>query len=66
MSKQASRAGKRWADSEVRKLKLLIKQNAPTPLIAWKLFRTESGVESKAVDEGLSIKRANKSSYNCA
>ena len=55
--------GTSWAPEEVAELKRLAKQNTPTPLIANKLQRTESAVESKAQTEGISLKPTNRSPY---
>jgi len=44
------RSGKRWAESELKRLNLLIRKNTSLPLIAWKLFGTEGAVRRKAAD----------------
>ena len=64
MTRQMTRTGKEWTDDEMKELKHLINQNTPTPLIAWKMRRTEDGVRSKVFDEDLSLKPTNKSPYN--
>ena len=57
-------ANKRWSKEDVTLFKKLIIGNTPTPLIAYKLGRTEKSIESKANDLGLSLKPVNKSPYN--
>ena len=56
--------GKRWSPEETAILKRLIKGNTPTRVIAIKLKRTESGVESKTQNLGISLKPVNQSPYN--
>lgn len=54
-------ARKDWTDSEMKSLKLLIKQNTPTRLIAMKLKRTVTSIYGKAAREGLSLAPTNRS-----
>jgi len=63
MAKQPKNSGKSWTGSDNKQLRKLAKENTPTPLIAWKLGRSESGVRSHASDINLSLKPTNKSPY---
>jgi len=63
MQKRAN-SHKPWTRGQVVAMHKLIKQNTPTPLMAWKLKRTTPGVQSKANDLGWSTKPTNKSPYN--
>lgn len=58
-----ARTGARWTDAEVVQLKTLAEGNTPTRLIALKLHRTAAAVQSKASDEGVSLKPVNQSPY---
>ena len=64
MPKQPKNSGKEWTSVDVKKLKELKKSNTPTPLIAWKIGRTEDAVRSKASEKGISLKPTNKPPYN--
>ena len=50
-----------WTQADDRQLKKLAKENTPTPLIAWKMKRTEAGVRGHASEIDLSLKPTNKS-----
>lgn len=60
----AKNSGKSWSSGEVKQLQKLATQNTPTRVIGIKLGRTESAVQSKASDEGISLKPVNQSPYN--
>lgn len=62
--KNLQNSGKTWSDSDLEKLNKLTKGNTPTPLIAYKLQRTESAIRSKAFEENISLHPTNKSPYN--
>ena len=64
MAKIPSRHNKPWTGSEVKRLETLADGNTPTPLIAWKLHRTEDAVRSKTSEEDVSLKPTNKPPYN--
>jgi len=64
MAKKPANANKRWTKQAEKELRKLAKGNTPTPLIAYKLKRTEAGVRGKATDIDLSLKPTNKSPYN--
>jgi len=64
MAKTPENQNKHWTPAEEKKLKELAKGNTPTPLIAYKMKRSEAGVRGKASDIGLSLKPTNKSPYN--
>jgi hypothetical protein len=55
---------KAWTATAEQELRKLAKGNTPTPLIAYKLKRTEAGVRGKASEINLSLKPTNKSPYN--
>lgn len=60
----AKNNGKKWTNDDVKDLKNFINGNTPTPLIAYKIKRTEDAVRSKANELNLSLKPTNKSPYN--
>ncbi|SOB75326.1 hypothetical protein SAMN04488490_0900 [Marinobacter sp. LV10R510-11A] len=64
MSKSTKNTGKSWSDQDVKQLKELAKGNTPTRVIGLKLGRTESAIQSKASQEGISLKPTNQSPYN--
>jgi hypothetical protein len=47
MAKQNTRHRWPWTTDEVKQLKVLLKQNTPTPILALKLKRTERSIRSK-------------------
>jgi hypothetical protein len=57
-------AGKQWTPTEVKQLKVLAKQDAPTRVIGLKLGRPVAGVQSKASALGVSLKPTNQAPYN--
>jgi hypothetical protein len=52
-----------WSRSEQAQLKREAKGNTPTPVIALHLKRTNSSVQNKAHELGVSLKPTNKSPY---
>lgn len=64
MSKSTRNSGKQWSGEDVKQLKQLAKQNTPTRVIGLKLGRTAGAVQSKAGQEGVSLKPTNQSPYN--
>ena len=64
MSKSTRNSGKPWSDQDVKQLKKLVKGNTPTRVIGLKMGRTPSAVQSKANQEGISLKPTNQSPYN--
>lgn len=64
MSKSTRNTGKLWSPSEVRQLNELAEGNTPTRVIGLKLGRTPGAVQSKASQEGISLKPTNQSPYN--
>jgi len=56
--------GKPWTASDISQLRKLAKGNTPTRVIGLKLGRTESAVQSKASELGISLKPVNQSPYN--
>ena len=64
MAKQPPRHHKPWTQAEVKQLDRLADQNTPTRVIGLKLGRTPDAVQTKASDEGISLKPTNQSPYN--
>lgn len=64
MAKNPSNNGKPWTGSQVAELKVLVRQNTPTRVIALKLNRTADAIYSEASKEGISLKPTNQSPYN--
>jgi len=64
MSKSDRNSGKKWTPSELTQLRQLAGQNTPTRVIGLKLGRTPAAVQTKASDEGISLKPTNQSPYN--
>lgn len=63
MGKTPSNHGNPWTKEDIKELKDLAKKNTPTRVIGLKMGRTESSIESKASDEGISLKPTNQSPY---
>jgi len=61
MAKVPPNNGKEWTPSDDKKMDKLIKQNTPTPLMAYELGRSENAVRSHASEEGKSLKPTNQS-----
>lgn len=57
-------AGKHWTGTEVKQLETLAKGNTPTRVIGLKMGRTPNAIQSKASEEGISLKPTNQSPYN--
>jgi len=64
MAKTPPNHGQDWTAQQVVQLRDLAKHNTPTRVIGIKLGRTEDAVESKASDEGISLKPTNQRPYN--
>ena len=64
MIKTPKNHGKVWTKEDLKDLKDLTKGNTPTPLIAYKLGRTEDSVRTKANKENISLQPTNKSPYD--
>jgi len=62
-TKSTRNSGKQWSSGEVRTLQDLAARNTPTRVIGVKLGRSEGAVQSKASDEGISLKPTNQSPY---
>lgn len=63
MSKKPANHGKNWTQQDVQKLEDLAEKNTPTRVIGLKLGRTEDSIQSKASEEGISLKPTNQSPY---
>jgi hypothetical protein len=63
MSKSTRNSGKQWTTADVSQLHDLASKNTPTRVIGLKLGRTASAVQSKASQEGVSLKPTNQSPY---
>lgn len=64
MSKSTRNSGKPWTPAEVKQLETLADANTPTRVIGLKLGRTEGAVQTRASQEGISLKPTNQSPYN--
>lgn len=64
MSKSTRNSGKQWSQNDVRQLRELAAENTPTRVIGLKLGRTAAAVQSKAHEQGVSLKPTNQSPYN--
>lgn len=64
MSQSDRNSGKRWTSAEVSRLRQLAGQNTPTRVIGLKLGRTPTAVQSKASEQGISLKPTNQSPYS--
>jgi hypothetical protein len=63
MTKAPKNSGKPWTPADVKQLRELARQNTPTRVIGLKLERTLGAVQSKASEEGVSLKPSNQSPY---
>lgn len=61
VKKSATFGRQEWTPAAIKEMKVLIKQNTPTPLIASKLNRSEGSVRNKVAKLGLSLKPTNRS-----
>lgn len=64
MAKTPSNSGQPWTPEDTRALRKLADGNTPTRVMALKLGRTPTAVQSKAVELGVSLKPVNQSPYN--
>jgi len=64
MSKKPENHGKAWSTNDVTQLKKLADQNTPTRVMGLKLGRTPEAIQSKASEEGVSLKPTNQSPYD--
>ena len=64
MAKTPKNHGTAWESKDIKSLRSLAEGNTPTRVIGLKLGRTERSVQSKASDEGISLKPTNQSPYN--
>lgn len=64
MAKTPSNSGQPWTPGDTRALRKLADENTPTRVMALKLGRTPTAVQSKAVELGVSLKPVNQSPYN--
>jgi hypothetical protein len=60
-SNQTAPARQEWTPAALKELKVLIKQNTPTRLIALKLNRSAASIYNKVAKEGLSLAPTNRS-----
>ena len=64
MSKSTRNNGTRWSSGDERQLRQLANQNTPTRVMGFKLGRTETAIQAKASELGVSLKPTNQSPYN--
>jgi len=62
--KSSTSPRKDWTDAELKSLKMMVKQNTPTGIIAMKLKRSVTSVYGKAAREGISLAPTNRSPRN--
>lgn len=62
--KYVRNAGKPYSPAEIKEIKTLAAGNTPTRVIALKLGRPVTGIQSKASEKGISLKPTNQSPYN--
>lgn len=55
--------GKPWTPTDIKQLEQLANGNTPTRVIGIKMGRTEGSIESKASEEGISLKPTNQRPY---
>lgn len=53
----------RWTGAEEKQLRKEVRENTPTPLLAYKHGRTEDAIRAKAQELDLSLKPTNKPPY---
>ncbi len=59
--KSSTSPRKDWTDAELKSMKMMVKQNTPTGIIAMKLKRSVTSVYGKAAREGISLAPTNRS-----
>jgi hypothetical protein len=64
MAKYNRNSGKPWTPSDVRQLNQLAQHNTPTRVIDLKLGRTPAAVQTRASEEGISLKPTNQAPYD--
>jgi hypothetical protein len=64
MAKQPEHAHEPWTRVQKTELKKLARENTPTRIIALKLERTPSAVQTEASKLDVSLKPSNQSPYN--
>lgn len=64
MAKSDRNSGNAWTPADVRQLRELAQGNTPTRVIGLKLGRTPEAVQTRASQEGISLKPTNQSPYN--
>ena len=63
MAKDPTNHRQPWTGAEERQLRKEVRENTPTPLIAYKHGRTEDAIRGKAQELDVSLKPTNKSPY---
>lgn len=63
MSKTPPNSGKPWTSADIAQLRVLVKGNTPTRLIARDLGRTPGAVQTAAAERHISLKPTNQSPY---
>ena len=64
MNKSTRNSGKSWSTNDVQQLRALAAGNTPTRVIGLKLGRTPEAIQSKASQNGVSLKPTNQRPYN--
>ena len=63
MGKTPTNNGKAWSGQQKSELRNLANHNTPTRVIGLKMGRSESSIQSKASELGVSLKPTNQSPY---
>jgi hypothetical protein len=63
MAKEPKKHREAWTRADESALKQLAKGNTPTPLMAYRLGRSEAAIRAKAQELDVSLKPTNKSPY---
>lgn len=64
MQKKCANHGKAWTEEHINQLEKLASGNTPTGIIALKLGRSESSIQSQAAKANISLKPTNQSPYD--
>lgn len=64
MTKKPINHWNQWTPEDIKQLTKLSEWNTPTPLIAYKLWRSPWAIYKKANEEKISLHPTNKSPYN--
>ncbi|ATS90783.1 MULTISPECIES: hypothetical protein [Xanthomonas] len=63
MTKKPPNSGRPWTPKDIAQLKELARGNTPTRVIGLKMGRTPASINSRASQQGISLKPTNQSPY---